>query len=167
MALIWRPCGLSQGAYPARMLKVWEMGSRIAKGCMGTLLLACAAMVPTAQARMPAQPSTDAIGRWINPRGTVKVETGNCGADLCGWVIWASPQALADAQDAGIKSLIGTELLRSYRGTARGRWQGEVFVPDMGRTFYSTITQIGADRLKISGCILGGLLCKTQIWQRG
>lgn len=107
-----------------------------------------------------------AIGHWINPRGTVQVETGNCSGYLCGWVIWASAQAIADARDAGIKGLLGTELLRSYRSTGKGRWQGEVYVPDLGRIFSSTMVQLDANRLKISGCILGGWLCKSQIWQR-
>jgi uncharacterized protein (DUF2147 family) len=41
-----------------------------------------------------------------------------------------------------------------------------VFVPDMKRKFYSRIEQQGPDKLKISGCILGGLLCKSQYWTR-
>ena len=62
--------------------------------------------------------------------------------------------------------LIGTELLRSYRSDGPGRYKGEVYVPDMGRTFYSTIEQHGANDLKISGCILHGLICKSQDWHR-
>lgn len=127
-------------------------------------------LVPMALAVAPAAAFSQAdppVGRWINPHGTVKVETGHCSDRLCGWVVWASRQALDDAKDAGVAKLIGTELLRDYRATARGLWQGEVYVPDMGRSFSSTITPVGNDRLKISGCILGGLLCKTQIWQRG
>ncbi|MGE1070903.1 DUF2147 domain-containing protein, partial [Pantoea agglomerans] len=37
---------------------------------------------------------------------------------------------------------------------------------DRGRSFSSTIEQIDADRLKISGCLLRGWLCKSQIWTR-
>lgn len=107
-----------------------------------------------------------ANGSWVNPRGTVKVITGNCDGKLCGWVSWASPQARSDAQAAGVKQLVGTELLRNYKTTDGGHWQGQVYVPDMGRTFYSTITQLNQRSLKISGCILGGLICKSQIWQR-
>jgi uncharacterized protein (DUF2147 family) len=36
----------------------------------------------------------------------------------------------------------------------------------MGRTFYSTITRLNPQALKISGCILGGLICKAQVWHR-
>jgi uncharacterized protein (DUF2147 family) len=114
---------------------------------------------------VPAPPP-NVVGNWINPRGTVKVQTGDCAGKLCGWVIWAAPQALADARDSGVTRLVGTELLRNYRRTASGRYQGQVYVPDMGHAFYSTIEQQGANNLKISGCILGGLICKSQIWRR-
>ena len=109
-----------------------------------------------------AQPSTV----WINPRGSVKVATSNCGTRLCGWVVWASPEALQDARDGGVQNLVGTQLLQNFRQIGRDRWQGRLFVPDMGRTFYSTITRLDPQALKISGCILGGLICKAQVWHR-
>ena len=113
------------------------------------------------------------IGTWINPHGTVKVQTGECAADagkpaggLCGWVVWAAPKAEADARDSGVTRLLGTELLRGYRSAGHGVYKGEVYVPDMGRSFLSTIEQRGANDLKISGCILGGLICRSQDWHR-
>lgn len=92
--------------------------------------------------------------------------TGNCGNNLCGWVVWATPEAIQEAKDGGVQQLIGTELLRNYHSTGPGTWQGRVFVPDMGKTYYSTITLLDPNSLKISGCILGGLICKSQIWRR-
>ncbi len=124
-------------------------------------LLAAAALAPQVA---PAAAPVD--GTWINPRGTVVVTTGDCRDKLCGWVSWASDQALADAADSGVTHLVGTELLQDYHATASGRWTGRVYVPDMGRTFYSTIEQLDDNRLKISGCLLGGWFCKSQIWQR-
>ena len=140
--------------------------------CLAFALAALAlspAMASGAQSVQAARPSVEAgvIGTWINPRGTVKVQTGSCtGGDLCGWVVWANPQAQADARDGGAGRLVGTELLRSYRQAGPRLYRGQVYVPDMGRTFYSTIEQRGADELKISGCILGGLICKSQEWRR-
>ncbi|MBO0750388.1 MAG: DUF2147 domain-containing protein [Porphyrobacter sp.] len=117
-----------------------------------------------AAAETPAKPS--ALGVWINPAQTVKVETSSCGASLCGAVVWATPDARAAAKKAGTDPLIGVQLLRKYRRTASGGWQGEVFVPDMKRVFFSRIEQSGRDKLKISGCILRGLICRSQTWTR-
>lgn len=110
--------------------------------------------------------ATPAIGNWINPRGTVVVTTGVCGDRLCGWVSWASGKALADARDGGVSTLLGTHLLQGYRQTRPNHWSGRVYVPDMGKTYYSTIDQLDSARLKISGCVLGGWICKSQIWRR-
>jgi uncharacterized protein (DUF2147 family) len=41
-----------------------------------------------------------------------------------------------------------------------------VFVPDMGRRFASQIDQLSPGRMRVRGCILGGLLCKSQNWTR-
>lgn len=128
--------------------------------------LAVAAAPAIAVAPVSAQPTAELLGHWVNPRGSVVVETQACGTHLCGRVSWASAEALQDAKDAGIDSLIGIELLRDYNPSASGTWRGHVYVPDMGRTFYSTIDMDGPDALRISGCILGGLICKSQIWHR-
>jgi len=121
-----------------------------------------------AQADGSAPPDSWApvVGRWINPLGSVEVETAPCGEHLCGRISWASREALQDARDSGVPSLIGTELLRDYRETAAREWRGRVYVPDMGRTFYSTIDAKQPDILKISGCVLSGLVCRSQIWRR-
>lgn len=114
----------------------------------------------------PAVAAAPVIGNWINPRGTVVVTTGSCGDRLCGWVTWASGKALADARDGGVSTLLGTHLLQDYRQTRPNHWSGRVYVPDMGKTYYSTIDQLDSARLKISGCVLGGWICKSQIWRR-
>ncbi len=131
------------------------------------LTIAGLALWPVAsEAQQGAVAVPEVIGTWINPHGTVKVETGDCAGKLCGWVVWAAPKAEADARDSGVPRLIGTELLRDYRSAGPGRYEGQVYVPDMGRTYASTIEQRGPNDLKISGCILGGLICKSQDWHR-
>jgi uncharacterized protein (DUF2147 family) len=70
-------------------------------------------------------------------------------------------QALADAADAGVSHLVGTQLLQGYRRQDAGNWQGRSS-PDMGSAFFSRIHQPDDGHQKISGCILHGLLCKSQ-----
>lgn len=105
-------------------------------------------------------------GLWLNPRNSVAVRTGPCGDRLCGWVVWADAQARADALDSGVSQLVGTRLLEDYRPDGRHQWSGTVYVPDMGRHFASYIEQTSPRQLKIRGCILGGLLCRSQLWTR-
>lgn len=132
------------------------------------LAVALALTAPLSAAVNPLPPGQKAQARtiWINPRHTVKVETGDCDGKLCGGVVWATQEAEQDARDGGVQKLICTELLQDYHQTSTDHWQGRVFVPDMGRSFYSTITRKGPEELKISGCILGGLICKSQLWHK-
>lgn len=113
-----------------------------------------------------AAPQKPIYGMWENPRGTVQVRTGACGANLCGWITWATDEAIRDAREGGTEHLIGTEIMQDYKQTDKARWEGHVFVPDWGNSFYSTIRQLNNDNIRVSGCILHGLVCKSQLWHR-
>ena len=136
-----------------------------------TLLLYRFRFVPLALfglfASLPAAAAHAAMeGVWLNPKGTVAVQTQACAGRLCGRIVWVSASALADARESGIDNPIGIELLKDYRRSGDGTWHGLVYVPDMGRSFHSTIVALAPDRLKISGCLLGNFICKSQIWRR-
>lgn len=124
-------------------------------------LAALVSMLPGA-----AQAETSLGGEWINPRGTVIVATAPCQGGLCGWVRWANGEAQSDAQEAGVAHLVGTELLQDYKSDGRGGWSGRVFVPDIGRSFSSTIRPVDPTHVKISGCLIGSWMCRSQIWSR-
>ncbi len=46
-----------------------------------------------------------------------------------------------------------------------GYYEGSVFRPSNGKTYYGTIT-LNGDKLKLSGCVAGGLICAKQNWTR-
>jgi uncharacterized protein (DUF2147 family) len=128
------------------------------------IALAAAVIALAGQAAAAHGPGVEGI--WSNPKDSVQVKAGACGDKLCGWVVYASPKAQADAKKAGAPPLIGTTLLRGYRANGTAQWAGEVYVPDRQASYYSTITLIDAQTLKVTGCILGGLICKSQLWHR-
>ena len=129
------------------------------------LAIALAAASSAAAAAQPP-PEASVYGVWIGKHKNVKVQTKPCGKALCGSVVWATPDALQEARNSGTDNLIGLQLFSGYHRTSDGDWEGKVFVPDLKRTFYSRIKQVGPDQLRISGCILGGLICKYQTWTR-
>lgn len=116
----------------------------------------------------PAQPATaDAFGVWRNPKNNVHVEIRPCGAAACGTVIWASPTTQAKAREAGTDNLIGTRVLKNLElDERRGIWRGKVFVPELNRNFTGIAEPVDARRLLAKGCVLGGLLCKSQVWTK-
>jgi len=120
-----------------------------------------------AAAPIPAtDPRAAILGTWHNPKNSVAVKTGRCGDKLCGWVVRASEKARTDVASKGYPPLLGTALLREYKPSGKARWSGQIYVPDMGRAFGSTVTMIDADTLNVKGCLIGGMLCKSQIWRR-
>jgi uncharacterized protein (DUF2147 family) len=111
--------------------------------------------------------SVDApVGIWRNPKNSVHVRMQTCGTNICGIVVWANAKALADAREGGTPSLIGTQLFREFRQTSPGSWSGRVFIPDLGRIFSARMKALDAKTIKGSGCLIGGFICKSQVWKR-
>lgn len=144
---------------------------------MRTMMLAAlAAVAATTGAGTSARAGTvtqrpalsGVLGIWSNPKGTLAVRTLPCaeGTALCGAIVRAGPTAVADAKQAGVAQLVGTQLLQDYHPIGRSGWSGRVFVPDMGRSFSSRLRQTGTDELTISGCLIGGMFCRSQAWHR-
>lgn len=130
----------------------------------GAMLVAACAMAMPVAASATAAPSP--IGIWRNGGDSVRIRIARCGAALCGTVVRASAKARADAARGGTARLVGTRLLRDFRARDARRWEGEVFVPDIGVTFSGTLALDGPDRLVGRGCVLGRLGCREQAWRR-
>ena len=132
----------------------------------GLPFLVLTAMAVAAATPAIAAPAPPIYGTWTNPAGSVDVSMAGCGPRLCGTVVRASDKAKADAANGGTDRLIGTQLFRGLVADGPGHWSGEVFVPDLGRTVAGTLALVDADSLEVSGCVVPGLLCQTQVWTR-
>jgi uncharacterized protein (DUF2147 family) len=116
---------------------------------------------------MQTQPGGPALeGLWRSPNETVIISIAPCGKALCGQVRWASEKAKADARRGGTDPLVGSELLSGLELRRQGRWQGQLFVPDLNRRSKIELLQLGPHQMKITGCAIGRLLCKSQVWRR-
>ncbi|MGR4893117.1 DUF2147 domain-containing protein [Sphingopyxis sp. LARHCG72] len=127
-------------------------------------LIACLALpasVPVAAADGDA-----AVGLWRNATNSVHILAHHCGASMCGKVVWANEQAIADARRGGTPNLIGLDIFRDFERDKDGNWRGKLFVPDVNKTFSGTAKLLDHDQLRGEGCLLGGLICKEQILTR-
>ena len=101
----------------------------------------------------------------MHPEKTVIIHLEPCGNATCGTVTWATDRAQRDARK-GVDKLIGARLLTGFQRNSKGVWRGKIFVPDYDIHVSGKIQPIDHDRLKVSACALGGILCRTQVWTR-
>lgn len=105
-------------------------------------------------------------GRWTNPGGSVTIAIASCGAALCGTVVAASDGAKADAARGGTANLIGAQLLTGFTAIGPTRWKGRLFVPDINKRPRATLQLTSPRQLKVSGCMVGRVVCRSQMWTR-
>jgi len=128
-------------------------------------IAALAALVAIASPAL-AQTRPALAGIWRNDADSVRIRIAPCGQGLCGRVIAASEKAKADAATGGTDQLIGTELFHDFRREDDGLWYGEVYVPDIDKTFDGTLELVDRDTIVGKGCLFAGFGCKTQSWKR-
>ena len=122
-----------------------------------------AALALLAQAPMSLE------GSWINDRSSVVVKIRSCRNGLqamCGTIQSASDKAQADARRAGTNELVGTEVLHEFVAIGLNSWSGTLFVPDLNRRSKARVILLDDNRLRVRGCAVGNLFCKSQIWSR-
>jgi uncharacterized protein (DUF2147 family) len=113
-----------------------------------------------------AQTPQDSIeGRWRSPGGNSIIAIAPCGSNMCGTVAWASEKAMEAARKT-TDQLIGTQLLTGLQQGSDGRWQGKLFIPDKNMRVSAKIQLVSPQQLKVSGCLAGKSLCKSELWTR-
>jgi uncharacterized protein (DUF2147 family) len=132
---------------------------------MFRVLPVLAAVISLSAASAASAADLDVFGIWRNPKDSVHLDVRPCGGSACGYVVWASERAQAKAKAGSGRPLLGQQLLRDF-SRADNEWRGKVYVPDMDRTFSGSARLLDATRLEARGCLLGKILCKTQVWTR-
>jgi uncharacterized protein (DUF2147 family) len=118
-------------------------------------------------AQAAAQNHTQASiqGMWRSPGGNSIISIASCGPYLCGTIAWASDKAKKDTSKV-TSQLVGTQLLTELQERRQGRWQGKLFIPDKNMRVSAKIQLTSQQQLKVSGCVAGKALCKSELWTR-
>lgn len=118
------------------------------------LLLAAAQPTP----RMPIE------GLWKNPIGSAIIAVAPCGRFLCGKVVWASTRGQREVANT-TSHVVGTTVLTGVKPKGNG-WAGRLFIPDDNIHVSARLQLLTARELKLTGCAMAGLFCRSQIWTR-
>jgi uncharacterized protein (DUF2147 family) len=118
--------------------------------------------------------AADPAGVWTTPKAKVRIS--DCGGGLCATIIAlkeptdekGQPKLDRDNADASKRGrpIVGISVLSGMKRDG-DRWLGQIYNPEDGKTYKAYMTEQGGGALKVQGCALGGLACKTQIWKRG
>nr|WP_236841921.1 DUF2147 domain-containing protein [Bosea sp. PAMC 26642] len=99
----------------------------------------------------------DVGGTWLRETGASRVRFVKCGEAMCGTLSWL--------KDANGPAKVGQRIFYDMKPDGPGKWKGSAFNPEDGKTYSGTMTLAG-DKLTTSGCVLGGLICRSVNWSR-
>ena len=113
-------------------------------------------------------------GVWLAPTRSAHIRIFQCGAAVCGRMISATrpktnPKLLdVHNQDPALRrrSMVGAILIQGFKGGPTTWKGGRVYNPGDGKSYKGALTLVDPSHLKLQGCVLGGLLCKSQIFTR-
>jgi uncharacterized protein (DUF2147 family) len=92
-------------------------------------------------------------GTWLRSNGA-HIKAFECGGGL-GLKVVKSPEA----------AKVGKTIMCGAKKTAENKWKGSVLNLDDNQS-YSGYVVLNGNNMTLSGCVLGGLVCKDDTWSR-
>jgi uncharacterized protein (DUF2147 family) len=128
---------------------------------MRNLWLAVAVTLTVAMAGAPAahaDTNSGLTGKWARDDGTTRIAISPCGADLCAVNTWVKDPAGSEK--------VGDKLILTLKPVSSSVLQGQAFDVRRQAHYKVTITLTGGKAMRISGCVLLGIICKDASWTR-
>ena len=108
-------------------------------------------------------------GDWLVEDKDAIIHIDSCGTSLCGTVVWTKKPGGLDENNPDpakrSRPIMGLQLLLGMKPASDGRWEGDIYNPENGKTYTSRMWLKSDDALRIEGCVLG-FLCSGQDWTR-
>ncbi len=114
-----------------------------------------------------AQPA-DPSGTYLSETGETRVRIARCGAAYCGTIISVQGEAKdVNNPDPNLKgrNLVGIQMISNIQPTANG-FTGQLYNYKDGRTYSGKMSFAGGKSMQLSGCVFGGLICRSQTWAK-
>ncbi len=91
-----------------------------------------------------------------------QVEIAPCGDKLCGVLMKSFDSTGAETESENIGKQIVWDMVANGDGTYSN---GKVWAPDRDKT-YNAKMALSGETLAVSGCVLGGMICRASEWAR-
>ncbi|MBB4039598.1 uncharacterized protein (DUF2147 family) [Microvirga flocculans] len=113
-----------------------------------------------------AQPA-DPSGTYLSESRETQVRIAKCGAAYCGTIISVQGEAKdVNNPDPKLKerNLVGVQMISDIRPAGEG-FSGQLYNYKDGKTYNGKMSFEGK-AMKLSGCVFGGLICRSQTWTK-
>ena len=118
---------------------------------LGAALRAAALCTLTTQSAFAGSPN----GTWLRSSTGGHIKVFNCGGGLGMKVVKSNK-----------KAKVGKMIMCGAKPNGKNKWKGSVKNLDDGNTYSGYVTLVGANKLTLQGCALGGIVCKSDSWKR-
>ena len=105
-----------------------------------------------------------AIGTWqtqADEGAFAHVQMAPCGNAVCGTIVRTYKTDGTAYQSPNV----GLQIVRSMVPNGDGSYAGEVLRP-ADKKVYKGKMQVSGNQMSLAGCVLGGIICKSQTWVR-
>ncbi|MGO4571470.1 DUF2147 domain-containing protein [Microvirga sp. 2TAF3] len=112
--------------------------------------------------------SADPSGTYLSESGETHVRVARCGAVYCGTITAVKGEAKdVNNPDPKLKgrNLVGVQMISDIRPSGEG-FTGQLYNYKDGKTYTGKMSFKGGNAMQLSGCILGGLICRSQTWTK-
>lgn len=104
----------------------------------------------------------DITGNWksaSNENGEyIIVNIEPCGSSFCGDMV---------DTNAPQREVIGTQIVQDMAPDGGDKYSGgRIYAPDTEKWYNGKLELLPDGQLKVAGCVLGGLICRSQNWAR-
>ncbi|SFJ33114.1 Uncharacterized conserved protein, DUF2147 family [Phyllobacterium sp. CL33Tsu] len=127
----------------------------------------CALLMAGALTTAAMAEAQEIAGTYVNETGRTKVKISDCNSGVCGTIVWMNqPVNDINNPDASKRDrpVVGLQAV-SMKATGPGTYAGTLYDPETGKT-YSGKAKVAGNAVELSGCVLGGLICKSATWRR-
>ncbi len=101
--------------------------------------------------------ANDLNGVWVHEKGSSKVKFTPCGDAMCGQIVWLK------RTDTPAK--VGQRIFFDMKANGASTWTGKALNPEDGKTYDGKLVLAGSN-LTTSGCVFGGMICKSVTWTK-
>ena len=108
-------------------------------------------------------------GTWLSQTGETRVRLAPCGGNqMCGTIVWVKTPGKdvhnPDPSKRG-RDLVGIPMV-TMSPSGADQWKGTLYRYTDGQTFSGSMKMTGQNTMELSGCVAGGLICRSQTWTR-